>query len=311
LNAHSVRIRYPQGLRSILDAQLNAQGTRRDSILVGRVTVDSLSFTPGFDLAALLASFSEQSAGTPLSPFEQALKLNVAVQSAQNLNLASSRLSVGGAANVNVVGTMGQPVLLGRISLNSGEIFYLGKRFELQSGTIEFANPARTEPVLNLYVSSKIEQYNVTMRLTGTVDRLRTTYTSDPPISQPDIIHLLAFGNTTAEAASQPTSATQSAEAALAQGVSSPLTGKLQSLTGISQLSIDPLATNAYGDPGAEIAIQERVTGSLLFTFSTNVTTTQNQAASLRYDVNKQLSVTILRDQNGGYGVDVRLHKAF
>lgn len=311
LNAQSVRIRYPQGLRSVLDAQLNAQGTTRNSTLVGRVTVDSLSFTPGFDAATLLASFSEQSGSAPPSPFERAMKLSVAVQSAQNLNLASSRLSVGGDANVNVVGTMDQPVLLGRISLNSGEIFYLGKRFELQSGTIEFANPARTEPVLNLYVSSKLERYDVTMRLTGPAERLRTTYTSDPPISQADIIHLLAFGNTTAEAASQPTSATQSAEAALAQGVSSPLTGKLQSLAGISQLSIDPLANNAYGDPGAEIAIQERVTGSLLLTFSTNVTTTQNQAASLRYDVNKQLSVTILRDQNGGYGVDVRLHKAF
>ena len=131
-------------------------------------------------------------------------------------------------------------------------------------------------------------------------------------MSQADIIHLLAFGNTTAEAASAaPATATQNAEAVLAQGVSSPLTGKLQSLTGISQLSIDPLATNAYGDPGAEIAIQQRVTGSLLFTFSTNVTTTQNQAASLRYDINKGLSVTILRDQNGGYGVDVRVHKAF
>ena len=80
--------------------------------------------------------------------------------------------------------------------------------------------------------------------------------------------------------------------------------GKLESATGISQLTIDPLATNANGDPGAQIAIQQRVTGSLLFTFSTNVTSTQGQTVELQYDLNKRMSVSILRDQNGGYGID-------
>lgn len=311
VNAQSVRIRYPTGLRSVLNAQLNAQGTPGNSSLTGRVTVDSLSFTQMFDLATFLNSFSGEATGSSPSAFERRMKLSVVLQSAQNVSLASSRLSVSGSANLNVIGTLAQPVLLGRVALTSGEVFYLGKRFELQNGTVEFANPARTDPLLNLYIGTKVEQYDLTLKLRGPVDRLQTSYTSEPPMSQADIIHLLAFGNTTAEAAAMPASASQSAEAVLAQGVSDPLTGKLQSITGITQLSIDPLATNAYGDPGAQIAIQERVTGNILFTFSTNVTTTQNQAAALQYDFSKHLSVTILRDQNGGYGVDVRVRKAF
>jgi len=31
----------------------------------------------------------------------------------------------------------------------------------------------------------------------------------------------------------------------------------------------------------------------------------------LQYQVNKKTSVTVLRDQYGGYGIDVRLHKVF
>jgi TamB, inner membrane protein subunit of TAM complex len=127
-----------------------------------------------------------------------------------------------------------------------------------------------------------------------------------------DIIHLLAFGNTNAEAASAPTeSEATTAESVLASGVTSQLTGKFQSLTGLSQLTIDPLATNTQGDPGAQVAIQQRVTGSILFTYSTNVTDTQDQTASIQYDVSKRLSVNILRDQNGGYGVGLRVHKVF
>ena len=312
VNAQSVRLRYPQGLRSVLSAQVHASGDANGSTTVGRVSVDSLSFTQQFDLANFAGSLFEDNSGAPPSALAQNMKLNVAVVSAQDLSLASNRLSVGGSANLTLIGTLAHPVIIGRLGLASGEVFFLGKRFEVQSGTIEFPNPSRTDPVLNLYITTNIEHYNVTLKLSGPVDRLRTSYTSDPSLSQADIIHLLAFGNTNAEAASAaPTTATQSAEAVVASGVTSQVTGKLQSLTGISQLTIDPLSANTQGDPGAVIGIQQRVTGSLLFTYSTNVTDTQAQTVALQYDLSKQVSVTVLRDQNGGYGIDVRIHKVF
>ncbi len=312
VKAQSVRIRYPEGLRSILSGQINVQGNPADSTLTGRVLVDRLSFTQSFDLANFAGYFSEDSTGSPASPFEGHMKLNVAVQSAQQLELASSKLSMAGSANLNVRGTLADPVLLGRIALTGGEVFFLGKRFEVQSGTIDFANPARTEPVLQLYVGTTIEQYKITLNLSGPIDRLRTNYTSEPSLAPSDIVHLLAFGNTSEEALASPTpSPAMGAESLLAQGVSSQVAGKLENLTGISQLTIDPLALNSQGNPGAQVAIQERVTGSLLLTFSTDVTSTQSQTVELQYDLNKRTSVTVLRDQNGGYGIELRVHKAF
>ncbi len=311
VNAQSVRIRYPEGLRSVVSAQINATGSPDSSALTGRVTVDSLGFTQAFDLSKFAAALSETSGGGSSSGFEQKMKLNVAVLSAQDLNLANSQVSLGGSANLNLVGTLADPVVLGRVALTNGDVFFLNKRFAVQSGTIEFANPARTQPVLNLYVTTTIEQYDVTLKLVGPLNRLRTSYTSQPSLSQADIIHLLAFGNTNAESAAAPASASTSAESVLASGVTGQLTGKLQSLTGISQLTVDPIAQNTQGDQGAVVGIQERVSGSILFTYSTNVTDTQSQTASLKYDLTKQLSVTILRDQNGGYGIAVRLHKVF
>lgn len=312
LNAQSVRIRYPEGLRSILSGQINVRGNPGDSTLTGRVLVDRLSFTQAFDLANFAGYFSEDSTGSPPSPFERHMTLRVAVQSAQQLNLASSKVSMAGSANLNVTGTLADPVLLGRIALTGGEVFFLGKRFEVQSGTIDFANPARTEPVLRLYIGTTIEQYKITLNLSGPIDRLKTNYTSEPSLPPADIVHLLAFGNTSEEAASAPTqSAAMGAESVLAQGVSSQVAGKLENITGISQLTIDPLALNSQGNPGAQVAIQERVTGSLLLTFSTDVTSTQSQTVELQYDLDKRTSVTVLRDQNGGYGVELRVHKVF
>jgi TamB, inner membrane protein subunit of TAM complex len=101
------------------------------------------------------------------------------------------------------------------------------------------------------------------------------------------------------------------AESVLASGVSSQAAGKLENVTGLSQITLDPLATNSQGNPGAQVAIQERVTGSILFTFSTDVTSTQYSSAEVQYQLNKKLSVSALRDQNGGYGLDLRYHKVF
>ena len=312
VDAKSVRIRYPEGIRSVWTGNLALAGNQGNSQLTGRVLIDRLSFTQQFDLATVLGQFSSDTPATASSPFETNMKLNVAVATAEDINLASSKVSMGGAANLTLTGTMASPVVLGRATLTSGEMFFMGKRYEIQSGTIEFANPIRTVPVVNLYVRTTVQQYNITLNFVGPVDRLRTNYTSDPPLPPADIINLVAFGKTSEQAATSPsTPATLGAESVLAQGAASQFSGKLERLTGISQLTIDPLAGNSQSNPGTQVAIQQRVTGNILLTFSTDVTSTQNQAIQVQYQVRKNLAVSVLRDQYGGYAADVRIHKAF
>jgi translocation and assembly module TamB len=312
LDADHVRVRYPDGVRSIVGGNLQMNGSPTGSTLSGKVLIDELSFTRDFDLANFMGQFASETPATAPSAFEQNLKLNIAVQTANNLNAVSSKLSVEGAANLTVSGTAADPVILGRTTLTGGEIFFLGKRYEVQNGTIELANPVRTEPTLNLYVTTTVDQYNITLNFVGPIDHLRTNFTSDPSLPSSDIINLIAFGKTAAEsasAASTPVSA--GAESVLAQGVSGQVSGHIEKLAGISQLSIDPLAGTNPNDPGSQISVQQRVSGKVLLTFSTDVTSTQNQAVQLQYQVKPNIPVTVLRDQNGGYAIDVRVRKVF
>jgi translocation and assembly module TamB len=310
LHAKSVRIR-PTGIRSTLDGDLQLNGTPQKSQLSGRVLVDRLSFQEGFDLATFMSQLSDDSTVSAPSELASNMKLSIAVSSTQNLDLASSQVSIAGSANLNVTGTAANPIILGRITLTSGELFFQGKRFEIEHGTIAFANPAKTEPVLNLYVKTVVEQYNITINFSGPLDRLKTNYTSDPSLPPLDIINLLAFGQTTAEKASNAsTPASLGAESALAQGVAGQVAKGVQNLTGISQLTIDPTAGNS-NNPGAQVAIQQRVTGTILLTFATDVTSTQRQTVQLQYQPKRQLKISVVRDEYGGYGVDVRIHKVF
>jgi translocation and assembly module TamB len=310
LHAKSVRFR-PTGIRTTLDGDLQLNGTAQKSQLSGRVLVDRLSFQEGFDLATFMSQLSDDSTVSSPSPLASNMDLSITVNSAQDLQLASSQVSIAGTANLTVTGTAANPVILGRITLTSGELFFQGKRFEIENGTIAFANPAKTEPVLNLYVKTVVEQYNITMNFSGPLDRLKTNYTSDPSLPPIDIINLLAFGQTTAEKASNAsTPASLGAESALAQGVAGQVAKGVQNLTGISQLTIDPTAGNNQ-NPGSQVAVQQRVTGTLLLTFSTDVTSTQRQTVQLQYQPKPQVKISVIRDEYGGYGFDVRLHKVF
>lgn len=309
-----IRLRYPQGIRSVLTANLQFSGTTEDSQLTGRVLLDELSFTQQFDMSTVMSGFSGSTGVSTPSPFMQHLKLNVSLQSSRELQLASRQLSMAGSANLNVVGTAADPVILGRVSLTGGTIFFMGKRYQVQSGTVSFANPVQTEPVVDVYVQTTVRQYEITLNFVGPIERLRTNYTSVPPLSPADIINVLAFGKTTEEAAAAgSTPASVGAESVLAQGVGSQISGKLQNLTGLSQLTISPTAggTGNQSGPGAQIGVQEQITGNLLLTFNTDVTATQNTAVQLQYNATQHVSVLVLRDENGGYALDVRIRKSF
>ena len=310
LDANSVRVRQ-NGVRAVVDANLFLSGATTASTLGGRVTVHTLSFNQGADLAEIAGQFSNDNTVPDTSSLANNVKLSVAVQSAEDLNLASGQVSIAGSASLNAVGTLANPIILGRISLTSGEVFFLGKRFEIQSGTIAFANTVRTEPVVSLYVNTVVDRYTITVNLTGPIDRLKITYTSDPSLSTADIINLLAFGQTTADAASNAsTPASVAAESAVASAAGSQVASQIQRLTGISQLTVNPLGGNNQ-NPGSQVAVQQRVSGNILLTFSTDVTSAQNQSIQVQYQVKRNVSISVLRDEYGGYGVDVRYHKAF
>jgi len=311
--AQGVRILYPQGMRENVNAKLTLTGTYNRAILGGSVDLADISFTPAFDLSSMVSQFSGGVEAPPSRGFSQNLVLNVAVHSTNNMNLVSRTLSVGGSANLQVRGTAAEPVILGRVNLTGGDIILNGNRFVLTGGTVQFVNPSQTEPMLNLALSTTIQEYKINLRFNGPTDQMRTEYSSDPALPQADIINLLAFGQTTEYAATNPTSTNQAAESLVASQVSSQVTSRISKAAGISQLSISPVLAGSsnQGPPGANITIQQRVTGNLFVTFSSNVATTQDQTIQGQYQVSPRVAISATRDPNGGFAVDALIKKSW
>ncbi len=314
LAAKGVRVLYPEGVRESVNANLRLAGTTDNAVLGGQVNLADLSFTPAFDLNSFIDQFSGGVSAPPTPGLAQNIQLNLGVSSENNINLVSRTLSINGSANLRVRGTAAEPVILGRVNLSGGDIILNGDRFVLNGGTIEFVNPSETQPVVNLALNTTIQQYNISMRFKGPVDQLLTDYSSDPSLPAADIINLLAFG-TTAHASENASStpANQAAESLVASQVSSQVTSRVSKVAGISQLSINPVLAGgtSQGPPGANVTIQQRVTGNLFVTFSSNVASTQNQTIQGQYQISPRVGVSATRDQNGGFGFDTLIKKTW
>jgi translocation and assembly module TamB len=314
LAAKGVRVLYPQGVRESVNANLRLAGTTDNAVLGGQVNLADLSFTPAFDLTNFINQFSGGVSAPSTPGLAQNIQLNLGVSSENNINLVSRTLSINGSANLRVRGTAAEPVILGRVNLTGGDIILNGDRFVLNGGTIEFVNPSETQPVVNLALNTTIQQYNISMRFSGPVDQLRTNYSSDPSLPAADIINLLAFGSTTeANAANPSTPANQAAASLVASQVSSQVTSRVSKVAGISQLSINPVLAggSSQGPPGANVTIQQRVTGNLFVTFSSNVASTQNQTIQGQYQISPRVAFSATRDQNGGFGFDTLIKKTW
>ncbi len=315
VTAKGVRMLYPQGVRETVNGNLRLAGTTENAVLGGSINLADVSFTPAFDVDSLLSGLSG-GISAPVEPgFTENLALNIALNSNSSLNLVSRTVSVAGTAALQIRGTAAEPVVLGRVNLTGGDIILHGDRYLITGGTIQFVNPSMTEPVLNVSLSTTIQEYKINLRFNGPAAQLRTQYSSDPALPPADIINLIALGRTTEStaAAGNQLPVSQQAESLIASQVSSQVTSRLSKAAGISQLSISPVleGSNSTGPPGAQITIRQRVTGNLFVTLSTNVASTQGQTIQGQYQVTPRIAVSATRTPNGGFALDTLIKKTW
>jgi translocation and assembly module TamB len=313
LNARSdqVRIRYPVGMSWLVGGTLRLAGNTQSATLSGRIVVDRLLMAEGFDLGSFMVSSKEASTGPSTnSTFLQNLEFDIQAESGPDSRMEWTGARLQTDASLRLRGTWGHPILLGHIHLLSGEMSFRGNQYNIARGDINFANPFRMDPVLNVEATTTIRQYEVTLDFTGPASRLTLAYRSDPPLPSSDIIELLALGQTGEESAARTTTGQNpgvGASALLSEAISSQLGGRIQRLFGVSHFSVGPsVATlNTQQNSIASVTIEQQVTPALVVTYITDVTTTQYQVIQIEYTINREFSVVALRDENGTFGLDV------
>ena len=325
ITAHTdrTRIRYPEGMSWLAGGSLRLTGTLSAAVLSGHVIVERVTLTQGIEVAGLLVSAKEGITGpSTSSSYLRNLQFDIEAVSTPGARMEWPGAELEAEANLRVRGTWEHPIILGHIHILSGDLHFHGNRYRVARGDLNFANPFRLDPVVNVEASTTIQQYEITLNFTGPASKLALAYRSDPPLPANDIVTLLALGQTSSEAelrsggTGTSQSATSGASAILSEAISSQLGGRLEKLFGITRFRVDPgLAgvgsTGSEQNAAARITVEQQVTRELTITYVSNVSSTQQQVIQVEYNVNRNVSIVALRDQNGTFGIDIKIKKRF
>jgi translocation and assembly module TamB len=154
--------------------------------------------------------------------------------------------------DLKLTGTAARPILSGRATVTEGVVTFRGKSFPVTRGVVDFVNPNKIEPSLDLYSEAQIRGWLVHVSVSGTPDQLVVKLSSDPALAENDILSLILFGRTNAELTSGQGGATT--QQMLAGLLASALGEDVKKTTGVDILEVDTGA-KAAEDSADRIAV--------------------------------------------------------
>nr|HMT07644.1 translocation/assembly module TamB domain-containing protein [Pyrinomonadaceae bacterium] len=232
-------------------------------------------------------------------------------------------------ASVSLVlsGDANEPRLSGRITANSGTVFFRKDRYIVQRGVLEFPPDTFIDPILQLQGETEIAGYQIFVTYNGPLKDSETavlSVRSSPALPQADVVSLITTGSLTNSAGGIPTLAQSgintAAEILTDSIINNPARKATDKLFGLNVFEIDPLISGRQANPSARLTVGRQINNNLRVTYSTNLSQDQNQVLALEYRVSNKLSLVAQYEQRSlsnvtrnrdSFSFEVRLRKRF
>jgi len=309
-----VRVRL-YGLSATANTNLRLQGGMENLLLSGNILVTRFGVGQDVDFAAF-SSAGGLSAPPEPGAATNKITLNVHVTSSPQLDFQNSYAKLAGTVDLNIRGTVAAPSILGRIQITYGNATFAGTKYELQRGDIYFSNPVRIDPTIDIDATARVETYDITVGLQGTMSNLKPTYRSEPPLSEADIFALLALGRTQEEAQLYQEQEVQqganpTTSALLGGALNATVSNRIGKLFGGGTVKIDPAFVGTLGNSTARITVQKQLTRQLGVTYAQNVNSTAQPLLQGQYDLTPNVSLVVARDESGVFSVVYKIRRRY
>ncbi|MFL5320863.1 MAG: translocation/assembly module TamB domain-containing protein [Myxococcaceae bacterium] len=174
---------------------------RPDSLtLTGGLHLVKLRYDQQLDLQSVLAEARKGPSigGTTLEKPKEWLHLNVDIFADGDVrvdnDLARARLTTG-SGKLTLTGTNLHPGLVGTIETAEGsEAFYRNNRFQITQGLLEFKDKRNIDPNFELRAETQVREFLVKLHAFGRPASPNIILSSEPALSEADILSLLTLG---------------------------------------------------------------------------------------------------------------------
>lgn len=231
---------------------------------------------------------------------------------------------------VKFAGTLQKPRASGRIEAQRGTVKYLTNRFTIESGSAEFTQYRSIIPIIKLKANAKLQQTRVNLAINGPATAMDLTLTSEPALSQQEIISILTLrGGDFSKANSQSRhdsvlghdQLVNLLDAGLQMRFIAEIENTMQTALGVDEFRLvkssvfDAYSNRASQDnndssfQGYNLEIGKYLTDKLLLSYTMDLDQNKN-SVSLRYDLNKRIAIggTLGGMNNGLVVVETRVN---
>lgn len=298
IRAHleGVTFNVPDKVRSSGNADLLFSGRWFPFTLSGTFHVSSALVEKEFTEDAGTVTGVRQSQYLPKrlreGQFEPIL-LDLQVLLNRNIVVKNSLIDGSVTGQLQVKGAPTDPVLLGKISMErKSKIIFKDKVFDIQSGVIDFNDPDEINP--NLYISaiSRINEYDITLLAQGPSKNLTIHLNSVPPLSEQDIISLIALGVTSSAMDQNLQSRQQAEQLGVEIGgavLAKPINKQLESTLGLN-LAVTSQYDSTRNISVPKITLSRRLSEKMKVSGSRPVGDTQSYDIKLEYLLNSNIT---------------------
>lgn len=302
INMNGPLIEPQTGFRFRLEGSLQLTIDQEDALLAGDLELYEGSFRRRLNLRTdLLRAFQPRE--TEYRFFEQQesfvdrWRLNIGLVSSEPFvvrnNIAEGEVDL----NLRVLGRVGDPNLQGSLSVQRGRFSYFNRTFDILSGAIQFTDPQSNIPRYDIRAQTQVDQYVVAINVAGNADEQRVVYSSDPPLSEREILALVSYG-TPPQAPDEVRDEDFSTQAAYA-GISfvtgqlqDTLEGALSSDFGIQRFQLYPAFFDETGRTELQLKVgTDLIRNRLELNYFNFVTAEGGHQVELDFRVNRSISL--------------------
>jgi hypothetical protein len=332
-SARRMQLRYPEGFRSVIDAELQLVGDYRAPLLKGAITLVDGVWSRRFEVTPDLFNLRggpEPAAGAS-TPATLPLRFDLQINADRTLQVQNNLIpKLVASADLRLQGTYDRPQLFGFAEIDRGDILFEGNRYQITRGTFTFSNPARIEPYIDIEAETRVrsvdQTFEITLGFTGTPSNIVFTPNSDPPLPMANIFQLL-LGQTAdvrdAELQSlNPQAAARSEQellriisARLLGGqISAPVQRGLERAIGVTSVQISPMIGNETDPltPSVALIISQRISDRAYLTYIRSLgTVVRDQIIVLEYDQSDRVGWVLTQTGDRTFAIDFRVRRRF
>jgi len=320
--AEAVPIRYPEGLDTVIRADLGLKFSDGRGFLRGTINMDQGTYTREVDIDNLIALIGEGNGAKAEQAREEGetkagswLNLDVEMVTASPLAVDIKLVRGEASGNLHLRGTASAPMLTGRLEMSEGSIEYRGHVFEVTSGSVGFLNARLIEPrfdfsgrteVTGFDREGVVTDYTVELIANGVPEKFKLDLLSSPALSEADIASLLTWGAVGEQAfASRAGLSAAEATLLLTRELKGKLETEVEKVTGFDRFTINPSSISSSGERTTRIQVDKKLSEKFYLTYSTPILASEEQEVLVKYRITRSLSLVGEQLGERDYGLDL------